>query len=370
MNESESPILDADISTPTALTELLPVENEIIPTSTPPILQPSTPSQSANPMVTEQDRVFTFLGTCHVRALRPYCKEYNVLQKGSKSVLQKRLFHKLCNGKQVGTIWNVTSVLDESETTASYKAYAAWIQTQVGRSTWEKAPSPESSIETSKVSRIFTVHEFARLVVLLATNNELRSALLASGRTLTKEDLAQNVTRDAFWTSIVQPVFNDVAVRPSFAFPPELADTDCGQPPSCFREGADLKRHYASIRAKFTTAYENWSRSGQNSTSFVPFCAQCPQTGKLVAIGRKCYILFLVLRCNEPNERKDLLDFTLKTIPSESMVDSGESGATLEDAKDSRRKRKRLRDLGPDDADTRALLNEQLSKVKNDLRTS
>lgn len=121
-------------------------------------------------------------------------------------------------------------------------------------------------------------------------------------------------------------------------------------------------------------------------------------------------IIFQVLRCDGPNTISDLLAFTLRMVPDESMADSGEPNAACESPAESRRKRKRksadaldtslaeldsfidetkakqaitartellkqmrlimttLRELGPEDEEGRALLQEELDNVKAQIR--
>ena len=103
-----------------------------------------------------------------------------------------------------------------------------------------------------------------------------------------------------------------------------------------------MKRQYTGIRSMFTTAYERWSRSGQNDPeNFADFCDYNKEAQKLSAVDRKCMILFAVLGCGRSNEKTELLEFTLRTIPKESMVDSGEQSMDFESSGSVRPKRKR-----------------------------
>ena len=48
-------------------------------------------------------------------------------------------------------------------------------------------------------------------------------------------------------------------------------------------------------------------------------------------------MLFIFLRCNEADERTDLLDFIQRNIPVEAMLDTGESSSRLDAARESHR---------------------------------
>lgn len=65
---------------------------------------------------------------------------------------------------------------------------------------------------------VFSVNEFARLIVLFSSNDCLRSALLQSGLERTREQIDTRVRRDAFWSTTVAPMFNNPRIRPQFDF--------------------------------------------------------------------------------------------------------------------------------------------------------
>lgn len=169
----------------------------------------------------------------------------------------------------------------------------------------------------------------------------LQHALLASGCELSREELDQRISRDAFRGNTVAPVYNDADVVVPFVFPIDTADVQCASAPSAPRTGAELKRQYTIIRYYFTQIYEQWSRSGRNDPrNFGNFCNLSSASTSNV-LGRKCFVLLVVLRCKYPNEFVDLLNITLRTIPVNAMADSGETTTPNESPVASRRFKKR-----------------------------
>lgn len=64
-------------------------------------------------------------------------------------------------------------------------------------------------------------------------------------------------------------------------------------------------------------------------------------TEDLSVATNKRLILFTVLKCGRSDERRDFIGFTTRTIPSDSIVYSGEQGTSLDSARSVRRKRRR-----------------------------
>lgn len=75
--------------------------------------------------------------------------------------------------------------------------------------------------------------------------------------------------------------------------------------------------------------YERLSRSGQNNPdNFEQLFQKQRYSITLNAVGKKCMVSFKVLRCESTEERNDLLDYILRTIPACAMVDSYEACST------------------------------------------
>lgn len=99
-------------------------------------------------------------------------------------------------------------------------------------------------------------HLFARLVLILSQNNDVRKALLDSGKERTRAQLDQHIPRDAFWSSVVALSFNDSNVTVSLLFGDELKDVSSVYVPRVQRTGKELKRQYGLIRSHFITSYD------------------------------------------------------------------------------------------------------------------
>lgn len=189
--------------------------------------------------------------------------------------------------------------------------------------------------EASNSLTHFTLPEFARLILLLAQNSDVRQALLYSGRYRTREKMDQRIPRDVFWATVVAPAFNDVSISVAFVFTGILEDLRPGVIANVSRSGDDSKRQYNGVRSFFTQAYNKWTQSGQNDpNNFEDFCGRN-------ALGKMCLVLFSVLKWNEKTEMDDLLlKFVLNILPPEAMADSGEYNDDSPSSKKENRKRK------------------------------
>lgn len=222
----------------------------------------------------DRDLVWSFLRSSTVPTLRTYCKDYNVVQKGRKLEMQVHLFEKLCQGSDTSTIWS--TVPNSPSCTEGHKAFHEWISTRVSSFQWHLAPQVQAEDTNGNTlirgfSSVFTTNEFARLIVLIATNDTLREALLRSGLELSRNQLDQRMSRDAFWVSTIAPVFNDLTERPVFDFFGPLTGVNPALSPSVSRTGQELRTQYVNARSDFTKAYNNYKRSGENSTDFETF---------------------------------------------------------------------------------------------------
>lgn len=316
-----SPVPDLSLAPPPALTSLIPGTQ--VSASPNDALRPkSTVLQTTIPSI--RDKVWTFLSSCSVPRLRTICKIEGIVQRARKKQdVMMRVLKKVCDFGVQTSLWETHSTESERTVTESEQMFHEWAAANSNRVRWIMAPeiTPTFNDEFSDSptnSTNFTIHEFARLIILLSSNNELRTALLNSGNELTRDQLDRRVSRDEFWTTVVAPVFNDASATVDYEFPDELSIINAMNLSTVSRTGTELKRHYCATRSHFTLAYDRWSRSRQNDPhNFSQFCGTN-------SIGKKSHVLFVVLRCAERNERNDILDFTLRTIPPDAMVDSGE----------------------------------------------
>lgn len=105
---------------------------------------------------------------------------------------------------------------------------------------WETAPpvtGPTSSL------RPFSTDEFARLIVLLETYDDIHSALKSTGIGLSRLELDRGANRAEFWKYKVEAVFNDATFRPSCPFEGAIRDVYCPVLTLHYHKGDDLKRH-------------------------------------------------------------------------------------------------------------------------------
>lgn len=311
-------------------------------------LNASMPTPIADDGHTTRDVLWTYLSSRSQADLRKICRDYGVRQQGVKEEVAARVFDFLCRDRDTDTLWDEPSSRGHS---VSFDLFLQWKSQQEFRVVWSSAPDlnagvaeagsngVEDSQTTSRRTRAFTVSDFCRLVVILATDDQVKKALLESGLEMSRDELDRGVTRHAFWTDLVEPAFNNTASRFSYTFEGPLASTHCLMSTADHRAGDQLRKQYGSMRSEFTKCFDKWKRSGQNNPSFELFCPNQPRSSELSTAGKKCLALFQILRCNRPDERTDLLDFTLRTIPAEAMVDTGETSITLDEARAARKKR-------------------------------
>ena len=188
--------------------------------------------------------------------------------------------------------------------------------------------------ERMKRTAAIICHEFARLVGIMIEKEEARSALLSSGVNLTRIEQQLRMDREEFWESVVARLHNDQTVIVGMSFV-GLVDTDDEHsvinPSKALpqkRSGAWLKDKLFAIRASFTRAFHNWTRSRQNNpegcdfSNFVPRAPSCTVTSTL---GRFCIILFYAMKCGTEDEDTDFLNFTSKIVPHGAGYDDGDS---------------------------------------------
>ena len=70
----------------------------------------------------------------------------------------------------------------------------------------------------------FYSNELARLIVLQSDDYELRTALLNSGKELTRDKLNKRISRDGFWSTVVGNGFNCTHTEGKYDFTGKLID--------------------------------------------------------------------------------------------------------------------------------------------------
>lgn len=199
----------------------------------------------------------------------------------------------------------------------------------------------------------WSVSEFARLMAILTDSEEAKHALIRSGTALNRNDLQRRANMDSFWVDIIEPLFNDpnkkfsLNIRGCVRGDTEMDLIDVNASPSCFRSGSALRAKFVSVRAHFTTAYSNWSTSGQldaEGSDFDKFVPRAVASQEISSVGRLVCVLFYALRCGTDAEETEILNFTSKMAPFGSGFDDDDDADTLSARGGSQRKRRKVSD--------------------------
>jgi len=164
--------------------------------------------------------------------------------------------------------------------------------------------------------------EYARLLAALTREEDVKSALIESGLSRTREQQDCRVPRDAFWTTLVEKRFNDNNFKPDVDLRGVVDGVDAKRLPSQKWLGAQLKKQYLDISSNFTAAYRNWSKSGQICTAnFGEYCQRGRREG-LTLTGKKTLVMFTMFRCGTDEELTNVVEFTLRTFPNHMALDT------------------------------------------------
>jgi hypothetical protein len=181
-----------------------------------------------------------------------------------------------------------------------------------------------------------TVNEFARLVAILTTDDNVRRDLVRSGKSLTRGELDRRMGRDDFWVKVVEPKFNDpstCALLRDVELPPCLIAVDPSAQPKTHRSGDALKRKFYDSRSSFTAWYSNWSVSGQNDpNNFPEYVAQPPNGSDVYPNQSLCaMLLFYAMGCGAESDsgHYELLSWIAKVGQGENAWDDEYSDAVV-----------------------------------------
>jgi hypothetical protein len=144
----------------------------------------------------EADRFFTFLSTRTVSQLRARLRDHGQPQKGDNGTLALRTFVKV--SADVGSSGDWLRM--------GGATYSEWVSSpEVRLATWKSAPcaAEQAGIvlrgnESSPNATVFSIVDFARLCMLLTQDEEVRCALIASGKNLSRTELDAGARRDDF----------------------------------------------------------------------------------------------------------------------------------------------------------------------------
>lgn len=95
----------------------------------------------------------------------------------------------------------------------------------------------------------FSDSEFARLLILLIDDEEIRPLFDSSGRTLTRVQVDAGKRATDFWSDVVARKFNDPEETP-YAYCPPVSEEeiDSRKPPPVQRSGTLLKDIFVNFR--------------------------------------------------------------------------------------------------------------------------
>jgi hypothetical protein len=127
---------------------------------------------------------------------------------------------------------------------------------------------------------------------------------------------------------------NDAAIKPPFSEIPfsasESIDGENGtseMTPNTFRlvprTGEDLRLNFFRVRSLFSESHRRWSLSGQMDPEAFPKVFTARPGGRTSNDGRKAMILFRALRCGEPGEDTEALNFTNKIAQEGARIEHG-----------------------------------------------
>jgi hypothetical protein len=171
--------------------------------------------------------------------------------------------------------------------------------------TWKSAPcaAEQAGIvlrgnESSANATVFSVADFARLFMLLTQDEEVRCALIASGKNLLRTELDAGARRDDFWSTTVAPRYNDGSLNisemlfiSSLEAVVEIQGESEPRPASATpipRTGGELKEKFFRVRALFSECHRRRSVSGQmDPESFASFLPVRP-VAEILHMDRRC----------------------------------------------------------------------------------
>lgn len=282
-----------------------------------------------------RDRVYTFLLHSSLNDLRAMGRETRTKHTGVKNTV---ICYLLCKAMKA-----VSSGEVEWDEFFGGRFRRFWANPSKISTPVRIAPSSEDieafateTLHRARRTASINAHEFARFVGILVENEEARSALLQSGMDLTRVEQKRRMSRDDFWETVVARLHNDREIIVGMNFI-GLVDADDNQTALDLnmavpqkRTGAWLKDKFFAVRASFTRAYHNWTRSGQNNpegTDFEMFVPRAPASTAMSALGRHCMILFYAMKCGTEEEDVEVLNFTSKMVPFGAGYDDGEESA-------------------------------------------
>ena len=188
-DEGSSPLFDPCVTVPEPLVDI------IHPTPRRSGTAPTPPSKKQGHAITtsptQKDYVWTFLYSKNVLQLRRIAKDLQVGQKVSKRLLAERILKRTFPSDNDTYAWDTPN--NDFPVSVRQK-FQEWMVCKLEDDEWLRAPlknlgSCASTFESTTRGTGFTVGEYARLIIILATDDTCRSALLASVQERTRTQL-------------------------------------------------------------------------------------------------------------------------------------------------------------------------------------
>lgn len=211
----------------------------------------------------------------------------------------------------------------------------------------EVNPRHESQIMEAETARQpnFSLNEWARLIVILQTNQRARETFQKTGLELDRKVMDAGINRDNMWSIIAQE-FNNINVRPQFSFAGTVDEADPSARPLCQRSGTVLHSQFRGYKGRLTKCIDSWMMSGQNDPGKFPDFLEYDR-GRMTASSKRVYVLFVVCRLGTENPDTLLLNAAVKLIANphaaiEEGVDGDQDsdGMRFEDDRDAKRRRR------------------------------
>lgn len=174
------------------------------------------------------------------------------------------------------------------------------------------ASKKRKSVTKPKASP-FTASEFARLLLFLKEDEDMREAFLKSGKSLGRQQIDRGERSTDFWNQLVVPSFNDPSDGPTLNFESVLEDIDVSKGPPVERSGPYLKRVYDNFRFHMQKPYSDYQKSGQNNPDWKAFVID-GGTDPDSSVGKQLILAGFILNIGLPQEDKDFLSVLTRTI--------------------------------------------------------
>ena len=183
--------------------------------------------------------------------------------------------------------------------------------------------SSTKNVQGKNDSSPFTLHEFARLMVILRDDQKTRAAVMqATESTLNRNQLDRKISRDSFW-EVVESQFNNDEIAAKEDFRGRIDGLEADLKPKSYREASKLKDAFLDGRSAFTAPMKRWQQSGQNETLCFPNFLRRLANGELSAGGKRAYIMFTVARLGSQSADDSFLRLVCKTIDTKGNDEIG-----------------------------------------------